>query len=108
MMKLDPSVGDSWRKRDASEREVHDVRDADADFRRVIGCVKRARQQLGQGVVRTDQHEGDGGQLLDPGRSGRRVAGDLEGETRGSRVGHLALGLVVGFRAEQKRVERAG
>ena len=103
---VDPSVCDFWRQRDASEDEVHDVLDADPHFRRVIGCVQRVRQQQEQRVIRTHQEEGNGAQLSELGRSGRRVAGDLEDEARSSRVGHirhLALGLVVGGHAEQKR-----
>ena len=60
-------------------------------------------------MIRTHQEEGNGAQLSDLGRSGRRVAGDLEDEARSSRVGHircillLVWLLAVTAHAEQKR-----
>ena len=89
---VDASVRDLRRHRDATEGEEHDVLDAYPHLRSEIGSVQRFRHQLEQRVIRADQEEGNGAQLFDLVRIGRRVAGDLEGEARGSLGGHLALG----------------
>ena len=71
MMKWIPPFATSGAS-DASEQEVHDVIDADADLWRVVGRIQRVRQQRGQRVVRPDQYDGVSGQLLDLVRSGCR------------------------------------
>ena len=71
MMKWIPPFATSGAS-DASEQEVHDVIDADADLWRVVGRIQRVRQQRGQRVVRPAQHDGVSGQLLDLVRSGCR------------------------------------
>ena len=88
---VEPCVYDFRGEREASEQEEVDFFDADTYLGRVVGRVERVRQHRGQRVVRVDQHEGVGGELLDLVRSGRRVAADLEGEAVGSLVGILLL-----------------
>ena len=100
---VDASVRDLRRHRDATEGEKHDVLDADPHLWSEIGSVQRFRHQPEQRVIRADQEEGNGAQLFDLGRIGRRVTGDLEGEARGSLVGHLALGFWLLVSREEQR-----